>query len=347
MSMNIKWFLVPALTVVAACGSSSPNSSNRTSIELASGSPYGIGVDSTSVYWTSMGSDIAGAIIDTVMKVPLGGGPTVVLASGEGSWGIAVDATSVYWTTGGEGTVMKVPLDGGAPVTLASGLNDPEDIVIDATSVYWIDRGDFMLMKVPLDGGGDAPTTLASDLEFPNGVAVDSTSVYWTNGGNTDGSGTVMKLPLDGGTPVTLAADLNNPCGIAVDSTNVYWTDRGNAWANVANGTVGNGTVMKVSLDGGTAVTLASGQNGPSRMAVDLNSVYWVNSGDGAANGDAAVMKVPLGGGTPVMLASTPESALGPRESYGIAVDATSVYWASDIQQGMVASGAVMKVTPK
>jgi hypothetical protein len=105
---------------------------------------------------------------------------------------------------------------------------------------------------------------------------------------------------------------------------------------------------MKVPLDGGTAVTLASGQDGPRRLALDSTSAYWTNSGAGVAtNGDDAVMKVPLGGGTPVMLASRPYSTLGPREAFGIAVDATSVYWSSDIQQGMVATGAVMKVTPK
>ncbi len=223
MSMNMKYFLVSAPAVVAACGGFPPNSSNRISIELASGSPYGVAVDSTSVYWTNMGGGPAGAL----------------------------------------------------------------------------------------------------------------------------GKNAVMKLPIDGGTPVTLAASQNNPCGIVVDSTNVYWTNRGNDWTNAVNGTVGNGTVMRVSLDGGTAVTIASGQNDPRRMVADLNSIYWVNSGDGAANGDAAVMKVPLSGGTPIMLASPPYSALGPRESYGIAVDATSVYWASYIQQGTVATGAVMKVTPK
>src|ERR1019366_1710195 len=74
MSLNIKWLPVSALIVVAACGSPSLNSSNRTSVELAAGSPYGVVVDSTSVYWTGMGSDIGGEIIGTVMKVPLGGG---------------------------------------------------------------------------------------------------------------------------------------------------------------------------------------------------------------------------------------------------------------------------------
>lgn len=133
-----------------------------------------------------------------------------------------------------------------------------------------------------------------------------------------------------------LAAGQSNPCGIAVDPSNVYWTN------------LGNGTVMKVPLGGGTPIVLASGQDGPRRIAVDSTSVYWTNSGESVnTSGDAAVMSVPISGGSPVTLASIPYSALGPREAFGIAVDATSVYWATDIQQGMVGTGTVMKVTPK
>ncbi len=91
-------------------------------------------------------------------------------------------------------------------------------------------------------------------------------------------------------------------------------------------------------LDGGTPITLASGQSGPWSIAVDATSVYWTNSG-GAGNGPGTVMKVPLGGGTPITLAS------GQGAPAGIAVDTTSVYW-TDFTGG-TNNGTVMKLTPK
>jgi hypothetical protein len=83
---------------------------------------------------------------------------------------------------------------------------------------------------------------------------------------------------------------------------------------------------MKVPLDGGAPVALASAQ-AASAIVVDANSVYFLNG--------AAVVKVPLGGGVLTQLALDQSPPLGTAAG-GIAVDATSVYWTQ--------IGAVMKV---
>jgi hypothetical protein len=132
------------------------------------------------------------------MMMPLAGGSSVPLASQGNPSLIAVDGTSVYWTATNDGTVMKVALGGGMPITLASGQTSPYGIAVDDTNVYWTNVGGDVrsstgtVMKVALTGG--SPVTLATGQAGPTGIAVDRTSVYWTNIGVTSGAGSVMKL---------------------------------------------------------------------------------------------------------------------------------------------------------
>jgi hypothetical protein len=151
-------------------------------------------------------------------------------------------------------------------VTLASGLSGPAAIAVDTISVYFT-TGGRTVMKVGLDGQG--LLTLASGLgqgTLP-AIAVDAEGVYWTD----PTAGTVMEVPIGGGTPVTLASGQVSPEGIAADSSGVYWVTAGDGSAGF------NGTVMRVGHDGGDPVTLVSGQAYPSGIALDTVSIYWAD----------------------------------------------------------------------
>ena len=117
-----------------------------------------------------------------------GGGTPTVLASGEvGAWAIAVDGTSVYWTNQDSRRVMKVAVGGGTPVMLATGASAaqvPWDVTVDADAVYWSTyNSPGTVMRAPLAGG--TPATLAQGQNGPRNIAVFGASAYWINSGSS------------------------------------------------------------------------------------------------------------------------------------------------------------------
>jgi hypothetical protein len=289
--------------------------------------PVALVVNETSIYWMNAGGGTSPLPVGTVMSAPLAGGPATTLASDpNGAGPIALDGTNVYWAD--PAALMKVPLGGGSPTQVASVLPwGANAFTVSPTSVYWTSQNPMGVSQVPLTGG--SPTVLSTD-QSPVGIAVDATDVYWC-----DGVGSVMKMPLDGGTPVTLASVKGLPCAqLTVDAANVYWTTSSLSQAF---------SVMKVPLDGGTPVTLApSNPGGTNGIAVDTTRVYWTLITAPYRPDGGAVMSVPIAGGAATTLA-TGQAGIG-----GIAVDATSVYWAD---MGTLANnfedGAVMRLTPK
>ena len=156
------------------------------SLILASGRnlPFGIAVDSASIYWSEGGN---------LVKMPIGGTTIAALTTmtGASPYYLALDSSYVYWTNfASAGTIMKTAKDGSSTTQLASNQNNPFHIAVDSSNVYWTNIGG-TVMKVGIGGG--TPTLLASG-QTPIGIAVDSTSVYWANQGTNSNDGTVMKL---------------------------------------------------------------------------------------------------------------------------------------------------------
>jgi hypothetical protein len=210
------------------------------------------------------------------------------------------------------------------------------------------------------------PQIIASGQFGVHGIAVDGTSVYWvTSSAGNASDGTVMKAPVAGGAATTLATGQAAPRAIAIDATNVYWT---NFYGN---------SVMKVGLDGGTPVMLASGSS-PMGLAVGSGLVVWTN----VYTASQSIMAAPIDGNDPprtlvsglqypigVAIASgsvyfTDESAgtvskmplgidgglsvlaSGQANPRGIAIDSTSVYFTDNTMNGTVMAVGLAGGTP-
>ena len=208
---------------------------------------------------------------------------------------------------------MKASIAGAGPAILASGQYSPFGIVVDSVNAYWIAGGTVWRVTTGggtgqmLDTGGEFPAALV--LAYPYlFIAFSDSSVAES----PSGGGPLMPIGPAG-------SSLYGSGPFAVDGTSVYGSD--------------GRTIGKTPISGGTTITLASGQNGVARLAVDAANIYWTATNDGT------VMKAPLDG-------SGPPVALAVLQNYptGIAVDSTSVYWTNHTGAASCAAGAVMQV---
>jgi hypothetical protein len=261
-----------------------------------------IAVDAAHLYWTSG---------NAVWSEPLGGGAVAPIASGRSSAAaVTVDPTSVYWVDQGSGSagpaVMMAPLDGGAPVTLAAAAPSGA-VAVDTTSIYWITGPAApALVKAPLGGlaSGGEPVTLASSPAPMYVFAIDANAAYVPQA-TCDGGCTwsVTRAPLDGlpdgGAPVTLASAQGQIGAMVTGSGTLYWaTEPGKTLPG--GGLASGGTVVSLGLDGGTPVTVATGQQNTGGLAVDATHLYWSTV--------EGISSAPLDGGAPQLIVPTPDA---------------------------------------
>lgn len=266
-------------------------------VALATGQllPNCLTVDAAHVYWTTSDGN--------VMSVPIAGGEPTVLASAQGfPFGIAVDATNVYWirTSASAGMVMSAPIAGGTPRVLAANQRDPMRITVDGESLYWTRQSAGSVVRMPKHGG--TVMEIATQQGSVTAIAVGGRAVYWAAFGDE----ALRWLPEDG--EIATIATNAHAVSLSVVGTTVYWADvllhddgaaiyrldEGRARIELARSPSPSaavadqrhvywsdfdaGAILRVPIEGGEATVIATGQVGPAEIAIDANSVYWINA---------------------------------------------------------------------
>jgi hypothetical protein len=294
-------------------------SAQCTPSQLASnqGSPKGIAVDATNVYWTNNTDG-------RVMKCARDGcadAPTALATAQNQPTGIAVDATRVYWADGA-GDVMACATGGcPAPKAITAGAMGFSRVAVSTGVVFFSSYAANAVYECPVLG---CANILAPLVKSPSAdvVAADPTYFFWADNTST---GSVNRCDRSNcaATATPLAPMESGPYGVAVDATSVYWVTRPSP---------GMGYVAKCAIGGcgGSPAVLAKGLSHPVDIAVDARNVYWTDDVDGA------LYACPLGGcpGT----VAPPAFAKGQAYASAIAVDVASVYFTN-----LVTAGAVMK----
>jgi hypothetical protein len=265
------------------------------------GTPQGIAVDDTNVYWVETEGSVR-------MAPKAGGAATLLATEPRGPTALVLDSGVLYWVSQAA-TLRRLRLGDAAPTTLASLGGESFGVAVDATYVYWT-----AIAQNP-DGSpagtvgamakvGGATLPIASSQNAPGGVVLGGGGVYWVDLDSQlpQGTSSLLRGSLDGGAPTTIfpPSAQSSPVAdaIAVDATYVYFTSGGNLY--------------KAPLAAGPATILASGLDATA-LAVDDSGVYAVVR--------SAVLKAPLAGG--VALTMT-QGLFNPR---GLALDAQAVYF--------------------
>ena len=297
--------------------------------------------------------------------------PVVLASAQESPVELALDDTSVYWRNAAAGSVHRIARDGGTlPTTVTTSANTP-GLVVDGTSLYTIHFCN--VIATALDGGAKSSSASACALTQ---LALGGTTLYTTgNGGKVfklpvpvgdagivgvgtrpggavhqiavaggqvfytftadNGAGEVAYFPSAGGLSTTLVPGQDDPRGLAADETGVAWVTGGSPDAGTP------GAVFAQRLLADTPHVVSNSAPATGAVALDVTYVYFASTGAPPNFVDATLFRARRDGSG----AAEPLVTNEPRIS-AIAVDATSIYWASRSRfedGGAVASSGTIK----
>jgi hypothetical protein len=261
--------------------------------------PTAIVVDANNVY---LSSQPGGSSTSIAQFAKSNGAMTILAANQPFPIGLLTDGAYVYWGDANSGQVRRAPVGTtGADVTLATPA--PSCLAANATTLFWVSQSG--VVQSMAKSGGTVTNVATGAPGNALACAVDASRVYFV------APGKVGAAPIAGGSVTTLATS-PQPFMLAIDATNAYWLEQSGS----------GGSLRTVPLAGGPVVSLYAGLNSAGGLVVDSGNIYFTEGSSVARR----VLRVPVAGGAPVELASG-------GYAYGLAVDATYVYWLSIKQQ--------------
>jgi hypothetical protein len=288
----------------------------------------GIVATGASLYFSAM--DLYGGQCGQVSSVPLSGGVTLPLVTGQsrphhlhtnGTWLVWAEASTsaIYRMSlpAGPAELVHQPASG-APVVLDA---DADTVYFTVTSLEWwsgvelfatpIAGGPAMTLAAGLSGASDAKRRGDEIFVAEIGPELEQAVPGGTVLGHPEGL--IRRISLPSLTSTVIAEHLDTPAALAVTDDALYWVEAGSMATYTPGGVSSSvnlgtlGRVVRAAHDGSAPLVLAQGLVQPRACAVDATHVYWSNRGTaGGATPDAvtyvsdgSVMRVALGGGVP------------------------------------------------
>lgn len=183
-----------------------------------------------------------------VVRAPIDGGPTTLIAGTTQPYALAVDDVHAYYTSS-QPKLYRAKLDGTSVVDggveeevgpSAVGQGGVGFVAVDDQRVYWAffeeaGKGHVQSVSKASPAAGSVTYGTDADNVFPMGVVLDDKNVYWSTCGSgtpatPTGDGKVFACPKAGCgavPPVVLAT--GNVCAgqMAIDDVAIYWAEYG------------------------------------------------------------------------------------------------------------------------
>ena len=205
----------------------------------------------------------AGVLSSQIKRVPLTGGPEVVIANSPAPMArdLVTDGTRLFWVD--SGGIRSVPLGGGPVTTLRGEGSFITHIRIDSSYIYFSEE--FLILRMPKSGGLERVVISTSGIVTALYVDGSIGQLFWGEQGGGVFSTAANQVQ---GPRVTYQAP---SAGRSV--TSVGWDGSRVLWSDCLQ--PGNTNCTIKEREGGVTRIVTSGQVGVGHLQWDAASIYW------------------------------------------------------------------------